>query len=162
MTTWTCTAVAAVARDAVERLLDDSGRPASFTHPADLKTGGSTPLQALQAARLLVSALQRQIVDQALHARGQGEDWPQVATALCLSHDGQPDSAAAYLTVLGVRAGDPWWSPARGVLWTCGVCEEVIRDFGPDCGGPDDREAGHAPTCTRHTSDVVAWEALWR
>ena len=111
---------------------------------------------------LFRSALQQHTVDQALRARGLGEAWDEIATALCLASDSRPDAAAAYLTVLGVRAGDPWWSPARGVLWTCSTCAEVVRDFGPDCGGPDDRESGHAPTCSRHTAGVMAWEALWR
>lgn len=119
------------------------------------------PLAATGAARSLAQALQRRVIEYALRSRGQGEDWEDVATALELHSDGRPDSVAAYLTVLGIREDDPWWSPARGVLWTCSTCEEAVRDYGPDCGGPDDRESGHAVTCSRHAADVLAWEALW-
>jgi hypothetical protein len=87
--------------------------------------------------------------------------WEEVAVAMELRHAGRPDASAAYLTTLGTRSEDPWWTPARGVLWACTTCEEVVRDFGPEAGGPDDREAGHASTCSRHTGEVLAWDALW-
>ncbi len=60
-----------------------------------------------------------------------------------------------------MRAGDAWWSLSRGVLWTCSSCQEAVRDLGPDTGSPQQRESGHAPTCSRHSVDVIAWEALW-
>ncbi len=96
-----------------------------------------------------------------LSGHAVSESWEDVATALDLHNDGRPNSAAAYMTVLGARAEDPWWSPAQGVVWRCSTCEEAVRDFGLDCGGPDHRGSGHAVTCSRHTADVLAWEALW-
>lgn len=130
--------------------------PSLFEHPAM-----PSPLASVRAARELAHELQEQIRMHALRARGQGEDWAEVAVALEARHGGQPDASAAYLTVLGTRSDDPWWTPARGVLWTCSTCEEVVRDFGPEVGGPDDRESGHATTCARHTGEQIAWDALW-
>lgn len=133
-----------------------------FQHPALFDRPASpTPLAAVRAARLLGQELQQQLRQQALLARAHGEDWTEIASALELRHSGEPDPSAAYLTVLGTRSDDPWWTPARGVLWTCATCEEVVRDFGPEVGGPEDREAGHAITCSRHTAEQLAWEALW-
>lgn len=133
-----------------------------FRHPALFATPDvPSPLAALKAARLLTHELQEQLRQQALLARGQGEDWEQVAAAMELRHAGEPDPSAAYLAVLGTRSEDPWWTPARGVLWRCAHCLEVVRDFGPDVGGPDDRESGHASTCGRHTGEQLAWDALW-
>ncbi len=119
------------------------------------------PMASLRAARELTLALQGQVVESALVARGAGEAWEDVAVAFGQQVGGRPDAAAAYLCVLGVRGGDPWWSPSRGVLWTCSSCEEAVRDLGPDAGSPEERESGHAPNCSRHSADVVAWEALW-
>ncbi len=119
------------------------------------------PLASLRAARELTLALQGRVVETALVARGAGEAWEDVAVAFGQQVGGRPDAAAAYLCVLGVRGGDPWWSPSRGVLWTCSSCEEAVRDLGPDAGSPEERESGHAPNCSRHSADVVAWEALW-
>lgn len=156
--------VVELARRAITDLLHLT-EPASFgevfNHPDVHVRRQPTSLSTTKAARDLAVAFQRLVLEHALSARGAGESWEDVAQALNLWNDGCPDSVAAYLTVLGVRSDDPWWSPARGVLWTCTTCEEAVRDFGPDCGGPDDRESGHALTCSRHVADVLAWDALW-
>ncbi len=165
MSDWTVRPATAVARRAIEELLRDTDPDAfgpHFEHPASvLERQDPSPLAATRAARDLVSALHAQVVENTLRARGEGESWEDIAIALDLHSGGQPDCAAAYLTALGVRAEDPWWSPARGVAWRCTTCEEVVRDYGPESGGPDDRESGHALTCSRHAADVLAWEALW-
>lgn len=165
MTSWTSSPAAAVARQAVIDLLHetDPGAFAPRFHHPDTRSERKdpTPLSAVRAGRQLVAALQRSVIDAALRARGLGEGWDEVATALDMHNEGRPDCAAAYLTVLGMRVDDPWWSPSTGVAWTCSTCEEVVRDYGPDVGGPDDREAGHAVTCSRHAAEVVAWDALW-
>jgi hypothetical protein len=162
---WSSTPATAIARRAISDLLHETEPGAygpHFEHPNSLsERDDADPLAATHASRQLVLAMQRQVVEHALRARGSGESWEDVAAALNVHNDGQPDCAAAYLTVLGVRADDPWWSPARGVVWTCSTCEEAVRDYGPDCGGPDDRESGHAITCSRHAADMLAWEALW-
>lgn len=133
-----------------------------FRHPNTLETAAEgAPLASTRAARALDRAMQRLTIEHALRARGAGESWDDVALALDVASDGRPDAAAAYLTTLGVRADDPWWSPARGVVWVCEVCEQAVRDYGPDMGSPDDREDGHARSCSRHAADVLAWEALW-
>lgn len=133
-----------------------------FQHPALFEQPAMpSPLASIRAARELAHELQGQIRQHALVARGHGEDWTEVAVALELRHGGRPDPSAAYLTVLGTRSEDPWWTPARGVLWTCSTCEEVVRDFGPEVGGPGDCESGHAVTCARHTAEQLAWDALW-
>lgn len=153
------------ARHAIEELLKRTNPGAFGVHHRHgeglVVERDPSPLLALAAARTLVVAVQRQVIAQALRARSAGDDWLAVADALELTDGESPDAAAAYLAVLGVRSDDPWWSPARGVVWTCTCCESVVRDFGPDGGGPAEQEAGHAPTCSRHAADVVAWEALW-
>ncbi|MCU1691884.1 MAG: hypothetical protein JWM64_975 [Frankiales bacterium] len=133
-----------------------------FRHPALFEQPAApAPLASVRAARQLGHELQEQLRLQALRARGHGEEWEEIAAAMDLRHGGRPDASAAYLTALGTRSDDPWWTPARGVLWTCTTCEEVVRDFGPQVGGPEDRESGHATTCSRHTGEQLAWEALW-
>lgn len=131
-------------------------------HPGLFELPEQPPaLAAVRAARLLRRELQKQLRCQALRARGDGEGWAEIAVALELNDDGRPDASAAFLTVLGPRNDDPWWTQVSGVRWTCTSCEEVVRDFGPEVGGPDDRETGHASTCARHTGEIVAWDALW-
>jgi hypothetical protein len=133
-----------------------------FRHPNTWETAAEgAPLASTRAASELGRAMQRLVIEHALRARGAGESWDDVARALAVESDGRPDAAAAYLTTLGVRTDDPWWSPARGVAWTCEVCEQVVRDYGPDMGSPEDREDGHAHSCSRHAADMLAWEALW-
>lgn len=165
MSTWSVTPAAQVASQAVLDLLRETDPGAfgpHFQHPQSwTERPEPLPLPATRAARTLTQALQRRLVEYALRARGTGEAWEDIAEALDVRSDGRPDCVAAYLTVLGVRGDDPWWSPARGVVWTCTSCEEAVRDFGPECGGPDDRESGHAVTCSRHAADVLPWEALW-
>ncbi len=159
------TLLSEIAGRAVHELLrqrDPGAFAPHFQHPAMwAERDTPAPLAAARAARELTLALQRHAVESALAARGAGEAWEDVAVALGQRVGGQPDAAAAYLRVLGVPAGGTWWSPSRGVLWTCSSCEEVVRDFGPEAGGPEDRESGHAPDCSRHSADVVAWGALW-
>jgi hypothetical protein len=165
MSSRTSSPARAIARQAVIDLLRETDPGAfapHFEHP-DTRTEREdpTPLAAVRAGRQLLAALHRGVIEAALSARGLGETWEEVASALELQSEGRPDCAAAYLTALGIRADDPWWSPSAGVAWTCLTCEEVVRDYGPDAGGPDDRESGHAVTCSRHAAEVVAWDALW-
>ena len=165
MNAWRATSAVRVAADAVLELLSATEPGAfgpHFHHPSRTTFNAEPdPLHASRAAYELSRAAQSQVVQHALRARGSGESWEAVATALGLDSDGGPDVAMAYLMVLGVRADDPWWSPATGVQWICGSCGEAVQDFGPECGGPDDREAGHAVTCARHLAAVVTWEELW-
>lgn len=163
--TWPRTTADRIARQAVRDLLSETDPGAfgpHFQHPGSMQQSAEArPLAAANGARLLAFACHRLVVEQSLAARGAGETWEDVAQALMLRNGNEPDAAAAYLAALGVRQEDPWWSPARGVAWTCVTCEEVVRDFGPEAGGPDDRESGHAVNCSRHAGEVVAWEALW-
>ncbi len=163
--TWLQTPAGAAARRTLKDLLreaDPLAYGSEFKHPQSLTDNSEpAPLAAVRGARELALACQRLVKHYALDARGAGETWEEVAVALGLRSDGRPDSAAAYLSVLGVGRDDPWWSPARGVVWTCTTCQEAVRDYGPECGGPDDRESGHGLGCSRHTAEVVAWEALW-
>ncbi len=155
----------ALASRAISELLhevDPGAFAPHFQHPSQLvEADVPSPLAAAQAARALLAALRRKIVQHGLEARGAGESWEDVANALELTCNGVADEAAAYLTVLGVRGISPRWSPAWGVLWTCGSCGEAVRDYGPEYGGPDDRETGHASTCARHCADVRDWKELW-
>lgn len=154
-----------VATRAVAELLqevDPGAFGAYFRHPDLLVTATvPQPLPAVGAARSLLAALRRELVKHALAARGSGESWEGVASALQLTRDGGPDGLCAYLTLLDGRGEAPWWSPAHGVLWTCSSCGASVRDYGPESGGPDNRESGHASTCPRHSADVRAWEVLW-
>lgn len=155
-----------LARRTVDELALAEGPPGGgtwFRHPGSLAGGTSyPPLAGVQAAKHLATVMHQLVIEHALQARGAGEGWDEIAVALELTAVGdRPDALAAYLTVLGVRADDPWWSPARGVEWRCRSCAQVIRDFGPECGGPDDSEAGHAPSCSRHNADLSAWMEMW-
>ena len=165
MNAWRATSAVRVAADAVLELLsatDPGAFGPHFKHPRLItRNAEPDPLHAIRAAYDLSLAMQNQVVHHALRARGAGESWESVATSLGLTTDGGPDVAMAYLMVLGARAEDPWWSPATGVKWTCRSCGEAIQDFGPECGGPDDREAGHAATCARHLAAMATWEELW-
>lgn len=165
MSGWTSNPTGDIARRAVFDWLKETDPGAfapQFEHPADLrKNDEPAPLAAARAARELGRAMQRLVVAHALRARSVGESWQDVAIALDVQHEGGPDGTAAYLTTLGVRSEDPWWSPAHGVVWTCSTCEQAVRDYGPESGGPDDRESGHEWSCSRHVADVLAWEALW-
>jgi hypothetical protein len=166
MTTHVSSDARRLARAAVQGLVALEGPPGGgswFRHPGLLVQGDEPPpLACLDAARALGTAMHGLVIEHALRARGAGEGWDEVAVALGLVDEDRPDCMAAYLAVLGVRADDPWWSPARGVSWTCASCGARVRDFGPECGGPDDRETGHEPTCSRHRSELAAWEAMWR
>ena len=165
MNAWPVTPAAGIAANAVLELLSATEPGAfgpHFRHPRTLtKNAEPDPLHAARAAYALSRAVQRQVVHQSLRARGVGESWEAVATTLDLTAEAGPDVVTAYLMMLGNRLDDPWWSPSTGVTWTCSSCEESIRDFGPECGGPEDREAGHAATCSRHLAAVAAWDALW-
>lgn len=165
MNAWRATPAVGIAAHAVLELLSATEPGAfgpHFHHPRTVTVNlEPDPLYASRAAYDLSRAVQSQVVHYALRARGTGESWETVATALGLASDGGPDVTTAYLMVLGLRADDPWWSPATGVLWTCCSCGAAVQDFGPECGGPDDREAGHADTCARHLAAVATWEQLW-
>ena len=165
MSAWPVSPATEVAGRALHDLLrmtDPGAYGPHFRHPSSLtEQSQPAPLPATRAAHALGGAVGGLVVEHALLARGAGESWRDLAMALGLEADGSPDVHATYLLLLGSRDDDPWWSPATGVLWLCTACEEAVRDFGPDCGGPDDRESGHAPTCARHLRALTEWKAQW-
>ncbi len=99
-------------------------------------------------------------------ARGADMDWADIAEVLGLDGDTHHDKArAAYAYAIGPRPTSGDWQEERQwrdrrVHWRCGSCDGYITDEGPDAGGhPVDVEAGHTDSCTRHQSDIAAYEA---
>lgn len=147
------------AREVVERLLREI-EPGAFAphhhHGEGLEERGEPhPLAAVRAANLLLCALRRHLGVAALAARSKGESWSCVAEALDLRNEGEPDAQAAFLTVVAVTAAAEKWSRPPTVAWPCLSCLSAVRDRGPEAGSPAEREAGHAPTCTRPSSEWV-------
>jgi hypothetical protein len=161
----TTTPAAIVAERSVADLLRETNPEAYASDvehaSAPTELSAYDPLAAARASQDLLGSIQRLVRENALKARGRGENWWRIASALSLLPEGRPDSAAAYRTVLGAHPDERWWTADWSVIWTCSTCGEAVRELGPDFGGPDERESGHAATCSRHAADVRAWEALW-
>ncbi|MCD2193590.1 hypothetical protein LQ327_09375 [Actinomycetospora endophytica] len=124
------------------------------------------PLAGVRAARLARDVAAGQLREQALHARGAGHSWDDIADALELT-DTSDDSERC-----GQQLGELAWEwliehrpPAPGgrrgmpgsAVWVCTACRARVRDTGPYACHPDDRESGHASGCPRHRAALAAY-----
>ncbi|MFI6391511.1 hypothetical protein [Nonomuraea sp. NPDC050540] len=112
------------------------------------------PLPGLWAAKLLAALARAEIGRQARHAREAGHTWHEIGQALELPNDDHralSEAAFEYMTEGGY--GDP------NVTWRCPdlACGQLILDYGPYNGHPDDCERGHATACERHGRELAAW-----
>lgn len=138
---------------AVFRLVT-AAEPDAFTVEPVFPGAASTvrvpaPVPALRAALLLSRLFTGEARRQVRRAREAGVSWASLAPAV----DAE-DAEAAYEWAVG-PGGSRW--DARSVLWRCPSCAELVTDWGPYNGHPDDNEHGHDGGCTRHVAEVAAW-----
>ena len=132
----------ALIRNAVAALARESGPLAAITVAAHLER------EAREAART-----------HARTAREDGETWDRIAGALGAVPDparALTATAAAFYRLASVLSDGPCFA------WTCPRCRATVLDRGPEAGGPEDQERGHAEGCSRLAETVRAWDAQWR
>jgi hypothetical protein len=119
------------------------GKPRTGMHPHP------EPLAGIRAACALRHAASRAIADLARYAREDGRSWAEIGAAMEPVHD-EYSAFGSVASQLG-----------RGYsfAWTCPACGQVVLDYGPESGAPEDAEQGHGGGCTRFAAAVAAHEA---
>jgi hypothetical protein len=114
------------------------------------------PLAGIRAGVVVSNAASREVRDYITRAREDGAGWLEIGRAFGL--EAEDIAVAAYERAAGEGSlGRPG---AYG--FTCGACEQAVRDDGPYAGHPLDCEEGHADDCARMTEAVRAWQrAQW-
>jgi hypothetical protein len=120
------------------------------------------PSSGLRIARALEDAASDVTRDYIRYAREAGIFWEEIGAELGLQGD-PPDRRVSLadkafdFAIGAARPAERSRSPA--FEWECPECGELISDYGPSAGSPQEQEAGHAAACQRMATLVARWRA---
>lgn len=121
------------------------------------RPGLSDPLAGVRAVVLVRGAAVRAVRDYVREAREAGRSWDHIGEALGVDDDEDRTRAERAFDEV---AGHVDSFGGRRMWWRCPACGAGVTDRGPYASShPDDIEAGHAETCTRHAAGIAAWRA---
>lgn len=118
------------------------------------------PAAGIRFALMLRDGAERKVGEYITRARQDGLSWQQVGRALGLpgaDEWGQTAAGAAFAYAAEPRRSQRF--DRLSFAWMCPACREVVVDYGPDAGHPEDCEPGHAEGCGRLAAAVAAWRA---
>jgi hypothetical protein len=125
---------------------------------APLPIDAVEPLPFIRAAVLYRNVADGRAREEAAKARGDGATWVEIAAAAGIGDDPERDRGAAELAYEWVSPRPSMRFDEVNVYWTCGTCDQRVKDRGPTAGHPVDQEEGHAEGCARLAAAVATWE----